>query len=253
MPRVTSNDSPVTDSGRPFLKFVALALFLGAAVVGYLKLGDALTLTELAGREDALRAYQSAHPALVIGVAFAVYVTVTGLSIPGALVLTLVLGWFFEFWQGLLLVSFASTAGAIIAFLTSRFVLRDTIQKRFANQLEGFNEALQREGAFYLFTLRLIPGVPFFAINLVMGVTPVPLRTFWWVSQLGMLPGTAVYVYAGSQFPSLSRLAEHGMGGILTPQLIGAFVLLGLFPLLVKKGMTRFQRVPSRPQTGSNP
>ncbi|MBT5925704.1 MAG: TVP38/TMEM64 family protein, partial [Verrucomicrobia bacterium] len=143
--------------------------------------------------------------------------------------------------KGLLLVSFASTAGASMAFLLSRFFLNDLIQFKFGDRLDKFNEALKKEGAFYLFTLRLIPAVPFFVINLVMGLTPIPTRTFWWVSQLGMLPGTAVFVYAGSQFPSLSILAEKGGSGILTPQLVLAFILLGVFPIAVKKLMGRFK------------
>ena len=153
--------------------------------------------------------------------------------------MTLVIGWYFGFARGLILVSFASTAGATLAFLLSRYFLRDTIQNKFGDKLASFNESLKREGAFYLFSLRLIPAVPFFVINVVMGLTPVKTPTFWWVSQLGMLPGTAVFVYAGSQFPDLKTLAEKGPGGILTPQLIAAFVVLGLFPLVVKKLMAK--------------
>ena len=135
----------------------------------------------------------------------------------------------------MVVVSFASTAGATMAFVLSRYFLRETIQSRFADKLTSFNESLKREGAFYLFTLRLIPAVPFFVINVVMGLTPLKTSTYWWVSQIGMLPGTAVYVYAGSQFPDLQTLAEKGGSGILTPQLVLAFVLLGAFPIVVKK------------------
>ena len=182
---------------------------------------------------------------LALGGAFGIYTLVTGFSLPGAAIMTLALGWFFGFGRAFVLVSFASTAGATLAFLISRFLLREWVQTRFRDRLTGFNDALQREGAFYLFTLRLIPVVPFFVINLVMGLTPLPVRTFWWVSQVGMLPGTAVFVYAGSQFPSLQMLAEKGAKGILSPQLILAFVILGLFPLVVKKVMNRFH--PSNP------
>lgn len=224
---------------RPAIKLLVLAVVLGAAVAGYLKFGDTLSLDSLASREQSLRDYQAGHPVMVVGIAFAIYVVVTGLSLPGAAVLTLVFAWFFGFGRGLVLVSFASTAGATVAFLVSRFVLRDTIQAKFGEKLAGFNAALEREGAFYLFTLRLIPVVPFFVINLVMGLTPLKTRTYWWVSQVGMLPGTAVYVYAGSQFPSLQVLAEKGAGGIFTPQLFIAFAILGLFPIAVKKIMAR--------------
>jgi len=135
------------------------------------------------------------------------------------------------------LVSFASTAGATVAFLLSRYLFRDALQSRFGDRLAGFNAALESEGAFYLFTLRLIPAVPFFVINVVMGLTPLKTRTFWWVSQLGMLPGTVVYVSAGASVPSLQVLAERGVGGVLSPQLFAAFIALGLFPLIVKSVM----------------
>ena len=117
-------------------------------------------------------------------------------------------GWYFGLAPAVILVSFASTSGATIAFLLSRYLFRDAIQTRFRDQLAKFNQALQREGAFYLFTLRLIPAVPFFVINVVMGLTPIRTLTFWWVSQVGMLAGTIVYVYAGSTIPSLAHLAD---------------------------------------------
>ena len=160
---------------------------------------------------------------------------------PGATGLSLACGWFFGFWQGVLFVSFASTTGATLAFLLSRYLFRDAILNRFGDRLAGFNAALEREGAFYLFTLRLIPAVPFFVINVVMGLTPMRVRTYWWVSQVGMFPGTCVYVYAGSQVPSLKKLADDGIRGILTPQMIGAFILLGLFPIVVKKIMGKLR------------
>ena len=160
--------------------------------------------------------------------------------------LTLVFGWYFGFRDALVLVSFASTAGATLAFLLSRFLFRDTIQRRFGDRLASFNESLEREGPFYLFTLRLIPAVPFFVINAVMGLTPLKVWTFWWVSQVGMLAGTVVYVYAGSSVPNLDTLAEHGINAVFTPaqmtQIIGAFVLLGTFPLIVRYGMKALSR-----------
>lgn len=209
--------------------------------VAWTQYRDALTLDNLAAQEAVLRGYQQSHPVLVYGAAFVLYVVVTGLSLPGATILTLTFGWYFGFWRGVLLVSFSSTAGATLAFLLSRYILRDAVQSRFGERLAGFNAALEREGAFYLFTLRLIPAVPFFVINVVMGLTPLRAWTYWWVSQVGMLAGTAVYVYAGASVPDLSTLAERGAGGILSPQLIAAFVLLGLFPIVVKKTMQRFR------------
>ena len=211
-----------------------------AAVVVYLRFGDALSLGALAEQEAALRAFQQAHPWRVYGAAFLVYVAVAGLSLPGATALTLVFAWFFDFARAFVLVSFASTAGASLAFLLSRYAFRDAVRSRFGARLRAFDEALARDGALYLFTLRLVPGVPFFVINLVMGLTPLRLGTFWWVSQVGMLPGTAVYVYAGSAAPELQVLVERGLGGIVSPQVLAAFALLGVFPLLVKAAMRRF-------------
>ena len=220
-------------------KLAVIVIVVAVATAGYLRFGDALSLEAIARQESSLRVYQQAHPLLVYGVALAIYVAVTGLSLPGAAVLTLVFGWYFGFLPGLLLVSFASTTGASLAFLLSRYVLRQSIQARFGDRLRTFNDALTRDGAFYLFTLRLVPAVPFFVINLVMGLTPLGLRTYWWVSQFGMFPGTAVYVYAGATVPDLQTLSERGVSGVLSPQLLVAFLLLGLFPLLVKLVMKR--------------
>ncbi len=222
-------------------KFAVLAIVIGIAVAVYLQFADTLTLQSLANRETQLREFRDQHPVLVYAIAFAIYVTVTGLSLPGAAVLSLVTAWFFGFWRGLILVSFASTTGATIAFLLSRYLLRDTIQNRFGDRLSKFNDNLQREGAFYLFTLRLIVGVPFFVINVVMGLTPIKTQTFWWVSQLGMLPGTAAYVYAGASVPDLNTLAETGASGIFSLQLIVAFAILGIFPLIAKRLVNRFR------------
>ncbi len=170
---------------------------------------------------------------------------VTGLSLPGATVLSLIYGWYFGWVRGMVVVSFSSTAGASLAFLLSRFLFRDLVQRRFGDRLQSFNQSLEREGPFYLFSLRLIPAVPFFIINAVMGLTPIRLRTFWWVSQLGMLPGTVVYVYAGSSVPSLQTLADKGVSAAFTPQqltqILIAFVVLGVFPLVVRRILKLFQ------------
>lgn len=152
--------------------------------------------------------------------------------------MSLLFGWYFGLITGVILVSFASTTGATLAFLLSRFLFREAVQRRFGERLADFNRALEREGPFYLFLLRLIPAVPFFVINAVMGLTPLRTRTFWWVSQVGMLPGTIVYLSAGSSVPNLERLAEEGIPGVLTPkqmtQIFIAFALLGIFPLAVR-------------------
>lgn len=216
-------------------KVAVLLVVAGIFGAAYFKFGEYLSLEYLGAKQSTLHELKATNPVLLYAGAFLVYVAVTGLSLPGAAGLTLVCGWFFGFWQAVLLVSFASTSGATLAFLLSRYLLRDTIQNKFSDRLAVFNKALEREGAFYLFTLRLIPVVPFFIVNAVMGLTPIRVWTYWWVSQLGMLAGTLVFVYAGAQFPSLQDLAANGVSGILTPQIIIAFILLGLFPMIVKK------------------
>ena len=221
--------------------FAVLALIIGVVALVF---RDELTLRSLASWEAQLREFQEQHPIAVYAIAFAVYVSVTGLSLPGAAALTLLYGWYFGFTRGLVLVSFASTAGATIAFLSSRFFLREAVQARYGESLASIQKRLADEGAFYLFTLRLIPAVPFFVINLAMGLTPIKTRTFWWVSQLGMLPGTAVYVYAGRSVPDLKVLAEDGAGAVFEPrqlfQLAIAFALLGIFPLAVRRIVAAF-------------
>ena len=230
-------------SQRPWQKYALLAAIVIGASALYWRFGDALSLKALATKEVELKEYQQEHPLLVYGVAFGVYVAVTGLSLPGAAAMTLLVGWYFQFFPGVLLVSFASTAGATIAFLLSRYLFREGIQHKFGDKLKSFNAALDREGALYLFTLRLVPLVPFFVINVVMGLTRIRTWTFWWVSQLGMLAGTTVYVYAGSSVPELKTLSEQGAKAVFSPaqltQLTIAFVLLGLFPLAVKFVMKR--------------
>lgn len=170
---------------------------------------------------------------------FGFYVVVTGLSLPGAAILTLIAGAVFGFSWGLLIVSFASTLGATLAFLMSRAVLGDWVQEKFSEQLSTVNAGLEKEGGFYLFTLRLIPIIPFFVINLVFGLSRIKTLTFYWVSQLGMLAGTAVFVNAGAQ---LGAVEELSLSGVLTPQIIGAFVLLGLFPWLTKALLSFFNK-----------
>ena len=228
-----------------------LALLAGLVLLAgglYWAFGDYLDLETLAGYEGRLRTFGRANPALLIAAAVAIYVTAIGLSIPGAALLTLAYGWLFPsvfgFWPGLLtaigVVSCSSTAGATIAFLLSRYLFRDLVRRKFPGRVAAFDERFRRDGPFYLFTLRLIVAVPLFVINVVMGLTPIRAWTYWWVSQLGMLPGTLVYCYAGSQFPSLSELAAQGAGGILDWKLAVAFAVLGLFPLAVKKTFEYF-------------
>ncbi len=207
------------------LALVALAI----AAFFVLPVQQYLSLAYLKSRQAALDDYFHAHP-LVTGAAFfAAYVAVTGLSLPGAAVMTLAAGAIFGLLWGTIVVSFASTIGATLAFLVSRFLLRDFVQGRFRDRLRAINAGIERDGVFYLFTLRLVPAFPFFVINLVMGLTPMRTRTFYWVSQLGMLAGTVVYVNAGTQLARLDSLS-----GILSPGLIASFTLLGIFPLIAR-------------------
>ena len=193
-------------------------------------IGQYLNLDALKSQQAALDAQVAAHPWVAGGVFFIIYVLVTALSLPGAALMTLVGGALFGLLGGTVMVSFASTLGATLAMLLSRYLLRDWVQSRFRQRLTKIDQGIEREGASYLFALRLVPVFPFFLVNLAVGLTRLPGRTFWWVSQLGMLPGTLVYVNAGRELGQLESL-----GGILSPGLIGAFVLLGLLPFLSRK------------------
>jgi uncharacterized membrane protein YdjX (TVP38/TMEM64 family) len=189
-----------------------------------------LTLEMLKSQHTNIIAFRDNNQILAIVVYGLIYIAVTGLSLPGATILTLAGGAIFGLFWGTLIVSFASTIGATLAFLAARFLFKDSIQSRFGDYLQTINEGIEQEGAFYLFTLRLVPLFPFFVINLLMGLTALKTRTFYWVSQVGMLAGTLVYVNAGTQLAKLDSLA-----GILSPLVVGSFALLGVFPLLAKK------------------
>ncbi len=205
---------------------------IAALVAGFVffDLGQYFSLDYLKSQQAAIDATFLAHPLLTAGGFFLIYVAVTGLSLPGAAIMTLAAGAIFGLLWGTVIVSFASTLGATLAFLVSRFVLRDMVQAKFGDKLKAINAGIEKDGAFYLFTLRLVPAFPFFVINLAMGLTPIRTGTFYWVSQVGMLAGTIVYVNAGTQIARIETLA-----GILSPTLIASFTLLGIFPLLAKK------------------
>ena len=213
---------------RKLLLVGAVAVLIGAFFA--FDLGRFFSLDYFKSQQAAIETYQTAHPWLTAGVFFAVYALSAALSFPGAAVLTVVAGALFGLWQGTLIVSFASTIGATLAFLIARFVLRDWVQGKFGDKLKAINDGVAKEGGFYLFTLRLIPVFPFFVINLLMGLTPIRAWAFYWVSQLGMLAGTLVYVNAGTQLAGIDSLK-----GILSPGLLVSFVLLGIFPLIAKK------------------
>ncbi len=234
---------------RQIVLLLLLALAIGAFVA--LDLGRYLSFEQLKASQTSFAQLHAEQPFTVAAVYFLVYVLATALSIPGAVVITLAGGAIFGLWQGLLIVSFASTVGATLAFLASRFLLRDWVEARFGQRLADINAGVNREGGFYLFTLRLIPVVPFFLINLLMGLTRMKVWTYYWVSQIGMLAGTAVYVNAGTQLAQLDSLQ-----GILSPALLGSFVLLGIFPLIARRIVAAVQKrkvyarwADQRPQT----
>ncbi|MCA9260933.1 MAG: TVP38/TMEM64 family protein [Planctomycetales bacterium] len=197
--------------------------------------GPAQWLASAAAHEVRWRAFYAAHPLSTWLLGFAAYVAVTGASLPGAALLSLAYSWFFGFWVALPLISFASTAGATIAFIASRTLLRDWVLRRYGDRLQSVEVALAREGAYYLFAMRMTVGIPYFAINLIMGLTAMPVRVFWWVSQVGMLPGTVAYVYAGSQLPSLDAILKRGAGQVITPGLAIALLVLAVLPLAAKR------------------
>ena len=216
-----------------------LLLLLAAAAIAaffFFDLGRYLSLDVLKARQEALQGYAATNPLKSAAIFFGIYVGATALSIPGAVILTLAAGAVFGLWRGLLIVSFASAIGATLAFLAARFLLRDFVTRRFGDRLKAIDEGMKRDGAFYLFTLRLVPLFPFFLINLLMGLTALPALTFYWVSQVGMLAGTAVYVNAGTQLAQLESVR-----GILSPGLLLSFALLGIFPLVAKKAVDLYK------------
>ncbi|MDJ0979629.1 MAG: FAD-dependent oxidoreductase [Erythrobacter sp.] len=213
------------------MKKIVILAAIAALIAAYFvfDLGSYLTLDGIKQVAAETSGFYEENPALVLSVFFAIYVAVTAASLPGAAIMTLAAGALFGLVTGTILVSFASTLGATLAFLASRYVLRDTVESRFGDRLKGINEGLERDGAFYLFTLRMIPAVPFFVINLVFGLTRIKARTFAWVSQIGMFLGTIVYVNAGTQLAQIESLS-----GIASPAVLGSFVLLGIAPWIAK-------------------
>ena len=213
-----------------------------------LELDRFLSLSYLKSSQESFAGLYSRHRVMVIGAYMLIYVLVTALSLPGAAVLTLAGGALFGLLVGTVVISFASTIGATLACLFSRFLLRDWVQKRFGDKLKTINLGIENEGAFYLFTMRLIPAFPFFVINLLMGLTRMRLFTFYWVSQVGMLAGTIVYVNAGKELAKIDSLS-----GILSPGLIISFVILGLFPITGRKlmGWYRAKKGISREDSGN--
>lgn len=231
---------------RVLIKRAAIVALLAALVAVFFifDLGRFFTLQYIKASQEGFAALYEGNRATVIAAYMALYILVTSLSLPGAAMMTLAGGAMFGLLVGTVVISFASTIGATIACLVSRFLLRDWVQGRFGEKLSTVNSGVEREGAFYLFTLRLIPAFPFWLINLAMGLTPIAIFKYYWVSQIGMLPGTIVYVNAGKELAKIESLS-----GVLSPGLIASFVVLGLFPIVTKKLMAFFKS--RRPAPGA--
>lgn len=221
----------INKTGSPWGRWltVLVAVVVLAWVYRAFDLGSVLSLEQLKESRDGLTAFYAQNRLVMIIAFFAVYVAATALSIPGAVILTLAGGAIFGFWLGLLVISFASSLGALLAFLVSRYLLRDWVQRKFQKPFQAINSGIERDGVFYLLTLRLVPLFPFWLINLLMGLTQLRAPRFYTVSQIGMLPGTAVFVNAGTQLALINSL-----GDVLSAPLIGSLVLLGIFPLVAK-------------------
>ncbi|NQZ94386.1 MAG: FAD-dependent oxidoreductase [Moritella sp.] len=231
---MATNDSDSSSHNKKIIIFVIIAVFslwYGFDLNQYASLEQIKTLQQTSGD------YIADNRALAMLIFFVSYVAITGFSLPGAVLLTLLGGGLFGFGYGLLLISFASSMGATLAFLVSRYLLRDYVQKKFAARLAAINKGMEKEGNFYLFSLRLIPVFPFFVINILMGLTKISTRSFYLVSQVGMLAGTAVYVWAGTQLSEINSLS-----GIASPSLLSALVLLGVFPWIAKRGLALFSQ-----------
>ncbi|ENC6723719.1 TVP38/TMEM64 family protein [Vibrio harveyi] len=220
------------------LILLATIIFLGV------NFGQYLTLENAKAQQEALNTFISENFVFAAATYFFAYIAITAFSIPGAAVVTLLGAALFGFWTSLLLVSFASTIGATIAFLSSRYLLREWVQSKFGNKLGAINQGVEKDGAFYLFSLRLIPVFPFFLINLLMGLTPMTITRFYLTSQIGMLPGTAVYLNAGTQLATIDSLS-----GIVSPTVLASFALLGLFPIIAKWVMNKVR--PAQVQNGN--
>lgn len=224
---------------RILIKRLALVAVLVALVAAFklLGLGQYFTLEYLKDSRAVFLEYYTANSAFVLALFMGIYIISTALSLPGATVLTIAGGALFGLEVGVVAVSFASSIGATLAFLVSRFLLRDWVEGRFGGRLDAINRGVEAEGAFYLFTLRLIPVFPFFVINLVMGLTKMRAWTFYWVSQAGMLAATIVFVNAGKEMGKLTSLK-----GIVSPGLLASFIILGLFPITARKLIAALRR-----------
>ena len=227
------------DKNRKIVNKVVMVglIVLGIVAFRFFDLGQYLTLEYIKTSQDKFHTLYIANRFIVIAAYMGIYIAVTALSLPGAAVLTLAGGGLFGLTVGTVVISFASTIGATLACLVSRFLLREWVQNKFGGKLTTINDGIEKEGAFYLFSLRLVPIFPFFIINLLMGLTRMRLFTFFWVSQIGMFAGTIVYVNAGKELAKIDSLS-----GILSPGVLASFVVLGLFPITVKKLLALYKK-----------
>ena len=217
------------------MKKLILLLVLAALVAAGFYYGpEHLTLANIKARQGDVAAYYDANPALLLGGYFVAYVVAIGLSVPGAALLTVLAGAVFGLVSGTVLVSFASSIGATLAFLVARFLLGESLQKKYGDKLQKINDGVERDGKFYLVTMRLIPVIPFFLINILMGLTKIRAGEFYWVSQLGMLPGTIVYVNVGTQ---LAKIDDLSLSAVFTPELVASFAALVAFPWVARKAV----------------
>ncbi|MGM0424250.1 MAG: TVP38/TMEM64 family protein [Thermodesulfobacteriota bacterium] len=218
----------------PNYKKLAIVTVIALLVILFFAIGlhQYMTLGYLQQSRDTFQGLYAEHNLLVLLSFFLFYIIVVAVNLPGATIMTLAAGALFGFWVGLVLVSFASSIGATLACMAARYLLRDWTQAKLGSWYDKVNSGIEKEGPFYLFTMRLIPAIPFFVINLGMALTNMRLITFYWVSQVGMLAGTAVYVNAGRQLGQISKMSD-----ILSPSLIISFVILGIFPLAIKKSV----------------
>jgi uncharacterized membrane protein YdjX (TVP38/TMEM64 family) len=241
VPASQIGETTVTHPGILGTKLLAISLVILAILIGSWTFRDSMSLANLAHQESMLREFQTQNQFLFYGLAFLCYAIFVSLPVPGAGVLTMIYGWYFGLIPAVILVSLASTTGATIAFLLSRSLFLDLIRLRFAHKLAKYHQAIESEAPYLLFCLRLVPVMPFFIVNVMMALTPIRPTTFWWISQLGMLPGTSVYAFVGSKAPNLQTLTENGLTGVFTQgqitQILIAFLLLGLFPSIVHWAM----------------
>lgn len=218
------------------LTFRACAILLLVGLIAFVvwQYRDVLSLDDLASQENNLRAYQAERPFVVYLIAGGLFLVSTATGLPITATLIIVFGWLFPFLPAFLLSSFGATGGATLTFLSSRYLFRDAIQQWFGGTLERFDRELQQEGPFYLFVSRLIPQVPFVLVNVLMGLTPIRLRTFWIVSQASMVPATLVYLWIGTSLPSLQTIADEGLSAVISWQLLAGMAAMGLVPLAIR-------------------